>query len=87
MDNKKDTSKTTTVPDGIKSWSWGASCLNGLRGFGNRTFAALHGFVTVLNFFMGFILGFYGRKWACKNRHWESVDHFNRVQKNGILQG
>jgi hypothetical protein len=30
---------------------------------------------------MMFILGAKGREWAWKNKKWESLEHFNRVQR------
>ena len=30
---------------------------------------------------MHFVLGFKGREWAWKNDEWESVEHFQKVQR------
>jgi len=87
MDNSKDQSKTDTIPDEIHGWSWGACFLNGIWGVGNRTYSALLAFLPVLNIVMMFILGLNGRKWAWKNKQWESVEHFNRVQKKWDIAG
>jgi len=87
MDISKDQSKIDTIPDEIMGWSWGACFLNGIWGVGNRTYSALLAFVPVLNIVMMFILGLNGRKWAWKNKQWESVEHFNRVQKKWDIAG
>lgn len=87
MNKKNDQSKNEATPDGIEGWSWGACFLNGVWGVGNRTYSALLAFIPVLNIAMMFILGLKGRKWAWKNRDWESVEHFNRVQKKWDIAG
>lgn len=86
MDHNKKASETN-VPDEILGWSWGASFLNGIWGIGNRTYAALLAFVPGLNIIMVVVLGFYGRRWAWKNKKWESVEQFNKVQKKWDIGG
>jgi hypothetical protein len=86
MKNNDDASKTT-IPEEIMGFSWGACFLNGIWGVGNRTYGALLAFLPVLNIIMMPILGLYGRKWAWKNKHWESVEHFNNVQKKWDIAG
>jgi membrane protein YqaA with SNARE-associated domain len=34
---------------------------------------------------MVFVLGFKGREWAWRNKKWESVEHFQRVQRKWSL--
>lgn len=36
---------------------------------------------------MAIVLGFKGREWAWKNKHWDSLEHFNRVQRRWSLWG
>ncbi len=36
---------------------------------------------------MAIILGIKGREWAWKNKEWESVEHFNSVQKKWSFWG
>lgn len=69
------------IPNGIKGWSWGAFLLNGIWAIGNKTWIGLLAFVPVFGFVMAIMLGFKGREWAWKNKQWESLEHFNRVQK------
>jgi hypothetical protein len=68
------------IPDGIKGWSWGAFLLNWMWAIGNRTWIGLLAFIPYAGFIMAIVLGIYGREWAWKNKKWDSVEHFNRVQ-------
>ena len=34
---------------------------------------------------MTIILGLKGREWAWRNKKWDSLEHFNAVQKKGTL--
>lgn len=87
MDKKHDQPNTETVPDDIRGWSWGAFGLNGIWGLGNRTYSALFAFIPLINIVMIIILGLNGRRWAWKNRDWESTEHFERVQRKWDLAG
>ncbi len=69
------------LPRGIRGWSWGAFLLNWFWGPFNGTWIALLCLVPGIGFVMAIILGFKGREWAWRNRRWDSVDHFNRVQR------
>ncbi|WP_298254057.1 cytochrome c oxidase assembly factor Coa1 family protein [Bradyrhizobium sp.] len=69
------------VPAEIDRWNWGAFLLNWIWGIGNNTFIALLVFVPLLGLVMPFVLGAKGSRWAWRNRHWESIDHFKRVQR------
>lgn len=79
--------KSLEVPREIRGWNWGAFFLNFIWGIGNRTYVALFALVPVVNVFMFFILGVNGNKWAWKNGEWESVEHFQRVQKKWAYAG
>src|SRR5512140_1920876 len=69
------------IPPGVKGWSWGAFLLSGIWAIANRTWIGLLVFVPYLWFVMPFVLGYMGREWAWKNRRWESVEQFKRVQQ------
>ena len=75
------------MPDGIKGWSWGAFFLNWIWAIGNRTWIGLLAFIPYVGFIMAIVLGIKGREWAWKNKEWESVEHFNRVQKKWSYWG
>jgi hypothetical protein len=70
------------LPEGIRGWSWGAFLLNVIWAVFNKTWLGLLCFVPVVGVAMPFVLGFKGREWAWKNDTWDSVEHFNQVQRN-----
>ena len=72
---------TQLLPAGVVGWSWGAFLLNWIWAIGNRTWLGLLALIPVVGIIMAVILGFKGREWAWKSKQWESVEHFNRVQK------
>ena len=69
------------IPDGVKGWSWGAFFLNWIWAIGNRSWIGLLALVPYVGWIMVFWLGFKGREMAWKNKQWESLEHFNRVQR------
>lgn len=69
------------IPDGVKGWSWGAFLLNWVWAIGNRSWIGLLALVPYLGWIVVFWLGFKGREMAWKNRRWDSLEHFNRVQR------
>ena len=69
------------MPDEIKGWNWAAFILNWMWGIGNKVYIALLCFIPVVGIVMIFVLGIKGNEWAWKNKKWESIDHFRRVQK------
>jgi hypothetical protein len=75
------------VPDEIDRWNWGAFLLNWIWGIGNRTPIALLTFVPIIGLVMPFVLGAKGSVWAWRNRHWDSVEHFQRVQRSWAVAG
>jgi len=71
----------SSIPDGIKGWSWGAFLFNWVWGIFNGTWIALLTLIPFVGFIMAIVLGIKGREWAWQNKKWESVDHFQRVQR------
>ena len=69
------------LPDGIQGWSWGAFLLNWIWAVCNRTYIGLLALIPYIGFGVAIWLGFKGREMAWKNGNWESVEHFNRVQR------
>jgi type II secretory pathway pseudopilin PulG len=69
------------IPDGVKGWSWGAFFLNWIWAIGNRSWIGLLALVPYVGWLMVFWLGFKGREMAWKNKQWDSLEHFNRVQR------
>lgn len=70
-----------TVPDGIRGWSWGAFLLNWVWAIGNKTWIGLLALIPYVGLIMAIVLGIKGREWAWQNKEWESVEHFQRIQK------
>lgn len=54
---------------------------NWVWALGNKTWIGLLAFIPYIGFIMAFVLGFKGREWAWRNKKWESVEHFQRVQR------
>lgn len=76
-----------TIPEGIKGWSWGAFLLNWIWAIGNNTWIGLIALIPYVNIVMAIVLGIKGREWAWKNKKWDSVEHFNSVQKKWSYWG
>ena len=87
MENTSGQGKASTVPPGIKGWNWGAFLLNVIWSVGNRTWMGLLTLVPFVGYVVPIILGFKGNEWAWKNRSWESIDHFKRVQRQWAIWG
>src|SRR5262249_6707821 len=79
--------KAAVIPPGVDRWNWGAFLLNWIWGIGNNVFIALLMFVPLVNIVMIFVLGAKGSVWAWRNRRWESVEHFQRVQRRWAIAG
>lgn len=75
------------VPPGIAGWSWGAFLWNWIWAIFNNTWIGLLALIPGVNLIMIFVLGVKGREWAWKNKQWESVEHFNRVQRKWSVWG
>lgn len=69
------------IPDGVRGWSWGAFLSNWLWAVFNGVWIGLLALVPVVNIAMVFVLGFKGREWAWRAKRWDSVEHFQRVQR------
>lgn len=83
----RPTTGASDIPDGIKGWSWGAFFLNWIWAIGNRTYIGLLALIPYAGFIVAIWLGFKGREMAWKNKHWDSVEHFNRVQRRWSIWG
>lgn len=69
------------IPAGVKGWSWGAFMLSWIWAIGNRTWIGLLALVPLLGLFVSIWLGIKGREMAWKNKRWDNVEHFRRVQR------
>lgn len=69
------------VPPEVRRWNWGAFFLTWIWGIGNNVLIAFLVFVPFLGFIMPFILGIKGGEWAWEKKRWDSLEHFQRVQR------
>ena len=85
MNNTSGEGAASTVPAEVLHWNWGAFGFSWLWGIFNGTWIALLALIPVVNIIMVFVLGAKGSEWAWRNKRWESVEHFRRVQKRWSL--
>ncbi len=74
-------------PPGIKGWSWGAMLWNWIWAIANKTWIGLLCLVPYIGFFFAIYLGIKGRELAWRNKRWDSIEHFNRVQRAWSMWG
>ncbi len=86
-ENNSGGGKSIELPPGIAGWSWGAFVLNWIWAVFNKTWIGLVCFVPYVGIIMTFYLGFKGRELAWRNKRWDSVEHFNEVQKKWSAWG
>lgn len=87
MDNTSGHGASATVPAEIDRWNRGAFLLNWIWGIGNNTLIALLMFVPLVNMVMVVVLGVKGSAWAWRNKKWDSVEQFQRVQRSWAKWG
>lgn len=87
VENTSGKGKLAIVPEDIKKWNWGAFLLSWIWGLSNRTYISLLTFVPAVGLAMPFILGAKGSEWAWRNKQWESVELFKRVQRKWSVAG
>lgn len=87
VDNNSGGGSGTVPPQGIKGWSWGAFLLNWIWSGFNRTYVGLLTLVPYVGFLMSIYLGIKGRELAWQNKRWDSVEHFNSVQRRWSIAG
>jgi hypothetical protein len=75
------------LPESARGLCWGAFLLSWIWAIFNRTWLGLLCLIPGVGFVMQFVLLFKGREWAWKNKKWESVERFNRVQRHWSIAG
>ena len=75
------------IPPEIRGWSWGGFLLSWIWGIFNGTLISLLALIPIVNVVMCFVLGAKGREWAWRNKKWDNVEHFKKVQKQWALAG
>ncbi|TMO28029.1 hypothetical protein CWC28_09835 [Pseudoalteromonas sp. S4492] len=86
-ENNSGQGKVDDLPEGIKGFSWGAFLLSWIWAIGNSTWIGLLALVPYVGFIVSVYLGFKGREMAWQNKRWDSVEHFQRVQKQWSFWG
>lgn len=74
-------------PEELRKWNWGAFLLSWIWGISNNTFIAFLVLVPIFNIYILIMLGMKGNEWAWKNRKFQSIEHFKKVQKAWTLWG
>jgi type II secretory pathway pseudopilin PulG len=87
FENHSGSGKFYPVPDGVRGWSWGAFFLNWIWAACNRTWIGLLALVPYVGLIVAIVLGVKGREWAWQNRRWQSIEHFNAVQRKWSIWG
>ena len=75
------------TPPAVKGFCWGAFCMTPIWSIGNRVWPGLLSLLPGLGILVTFWLGFRGRQLAWAKGGWQSVDHFNRVQRRWSIIG
>lgn len=84
------------IQNDIKRFNWGAFFLTWIWGIGNNVLETLWILVAGFIPFFGVLLtgivlpiifGIKGNEWALKNKQYESIEHFHRVQKTWAIIG
>ena len=86
-ENNSGGGSSIVLPDGVKGWSWGAFLLNWIWAIANRTWIGLLCFIPYIGFLFSIYLGVMGRELAWRNKRWDSLEHFNRVQRRWSVWG
>lgn len=71
----------TPIPPEVRRWNWGAFFLTWIWGIGNNVLIAFLCFVPFVNFVWPIVLGIKGGEWAWQKKRWDSLEHFQRVQR------
>jgi hypothetical protein len=76
------------LPPGLGDFNWGAFLLTWIWGIGNGVYWSFLVFVPYLGaLVMPWVLAFKGNEWAWRTGRWDSVEHFQRVQKTWTRAG
>lgn len=87
MENTSGQGKAAILPEDAKGLAWGAFLLTWVWGIFNRTWLALLTLIPIVGLVVWVMLLIKGREWAWKNKRWDSVEHFNRVQRKWAKAG
>ena len=85
--NNSGGGKAVIPPEGVKGWSWGAFLLNWIWALPNRTWFGLLALIPYVGLIVAIYLGVKGRELAWRNKRWDSLEHFNKVQRRWSFWG
>lgn len=74
-----------TVPENIKGWNWGAFVCPIPWGLFNKSYWTVLTIVPYIGIIWCVVCALKGNEWAWKNKKWESIEQFHKVQKNWAI--
>ena len=86
-ENNSGGGRGTVPPPGVSGWSWGAFLLSWIWAVANKTWIGLLALIPYVGFLFAIYLGIKGRELAWRNKRWESLEHFNQVQRRWSFWG
>ena len=86
-ENNSGGGRDIVLPTGVSGWSWGAFFLSWIWAIFNKTWLGLLALIPYVGFLVAVYLGIKGRELAWRNKRWESLEHFNHVQKRWSVWG
>ncbi len=86
-ENNSGGGKSIVPPPGIAGWGWGPFLWNWIWAIFNKTWIGLICLIPYVNLVGIIYLGLKGRELAWQNKRWESVEHFQRVQRAWSMRG
>jgi len=84
-ENSSGLGENSVIPDEIKGWSWGGFLWGWVWAIGNKTWIGLLALIPYVGLIVHIVLGLKGREWAWKNKKWDSVEHFKKIQKRWVI--
>jgi hypothetical protein len=81
LENTSGRGKLYPAPAGVAGWSWGGFAFSWIWAVFNGTWLGLLALIPGVGLIVRVMLGMKGREWAWQNKRWDSVEHFNRVQR------
>ena len=85
--NTSGKGESELVPDEVKKWNWGAFLLCPIWSVSNNVFIGLLSIIPFVGFVVAIILGAKGSDLAWQKKQWESIEHFQQVQRKWAIGG
>ncbi|BBA33873.1 uncharacterized protein sS8_1919 [Methylocaldum marinum] len=86
-ENNSGGGSSIVIPPGVRGWSWGAFLLTWIWAVFNRTWIGLLCLIPYIGFVFSVYLGIRGRELAWRNKRWDSLEHFNQIQRRWSIGG